>query len=72
MLHNSKYYFEGEAGVRYPVGAAVAYLVYVDPKASIMIEFNREKWEYRGEYSSSSRVVMELSDYGEKVDIYCR
>ena len=62
--------FDGEVGVRYPVGIAVAYLIYVDPKATIGIEFVRDKWELRGDYSSSKRVCLEIGDYGYDIDVH--
>ena len=69
-IQRNSYWFEGEVGVRYPVGLAVAYMIYVDPKADITIEFVRDKWELRGDYSSSKRVCLELGDYGNDIKVH--
>ena len=70
MLQRGTFWFDGEAGVRYPVGLVVAYMTYVDPKATIAIEFVRDKWELRGDYNSSKRVCLEMGDYGYDINVH--
>ena len=70
MLHKGTLWGDGEAGVRYPVGLAVAYIVYIDPKAKIELEFVRDKWELRGDYRSSKRVCLEIADYGYDISVH--
>ena len=70
LLEKHHYFFDNEIGVRFPVGATIAYLIYAAPKASIKIVFDHDKWENRGNYTSLSRVCIEMTDYGESVDIY--
>lgn len=69
IIRRGRFWFEGESGVRYPVGLAVAYIVYATPSARIKLEFVRDKWELRGDYSSSKRVCLRLSDYGNDVKV---
>ena len=64
LLDQEQYYFDGENGIRYPVGIAVAFMIYAAPDASVEIEFARDKWEWRGDYSGPHRVCLEISNYG--------
>lgn len=64
------FWFNGEIGVEYTVGLAVAVMIYMDPTATIEIEYVRDKWEFRGDYSASKRVCLEMSDYGYNVSVH--
>ena len=67
---NKDFWFNGEVGVEYTVGLAVAFIIYVDPAAIVEIEYVRDKWEFRGDYSASKRVCLEIGDYGNKVSVH--
>lgn len=69
LLNQGQYFFDGESGVRYPVGIAVAFMIYAAPDACVEIEFARDKWEWRGDYSGSKRVYLEISDYGTTFNV---
>ena len=67
---NNEFQFNGEIGVEYTVGLAVAVLIYVDPTANAEIEYVRDKWEFRGDYNASKRVCLEIADYGYSVRVH--
>lgn len=48
-------------GIEVPIAVAVACFVYGTPDCNIHIEWVRDKWESRGDYSSSFNVGFELS-----------
>lgn len=64
ILRFEKLLLDGGLGVRYPVGLAVAFIIYVNPTSKIEIEFVRDKREWRGDYRKSKCVCLEISDYG--------
>lgn len=59
------YDMDGCIGIRVPIGVTVAFLHYVNPEASLEMDFAHDKWEYRGDYSAAKRVCLRLKRYGE-------
>ena len=70
LLRFEKLWLDGGLGVRFPVGLAIAFIVYVNPTSKIEIEFVRDKWEWRGDYRNSKCVCFEISDYGFDTSIH--
>ena len=70
LLRFEKLWLDGGLGVRFPVGLAIAFIVYANPTSKIEIEFVRDKWEWRGDYRNSKCVCFEISDYGFDTSIH--
>ena len=54
LLDNKDFYWvmEGILEPEVSVAVAIAYVLFIDPKAAVYLEFLRNKWEYRGDYGT--------------------
>ena len=54
LLDNEDFYWvmEGILEPEVSIAVAIAYVLFIDPKAGVHLEFLRNKWEYRGDYGT--------------------
>ncbi len=61
VIEEKHYYYDGAVGILAPIALSVACFVYGSPDCKVYIEWTRDKWEYRGDYSSSFRYAFTVS-----------
>ena len=61
ILAGKKYELDGVVGVEVPVAVGVVIFCFFEPSAQISFEIIRDKWEYRGDYSSKNTLMWNLS-----------
>ena len=61
---------EGQVGLCYTIGMAIAYYMFESSDIDAEIVYCRDKWEYRGDYSSATRVTLHITPNIEEWRIY--
>ena len=63
---------EGQIGLCFTIGLAVAYYMFESSDIEAEIVYCRDKWEYRGDYSSATRAVLKISPEVKNWNAYNR
>lgn len=53
---------DGQIGIEFSVGLLVASYMFVSKEVRGSITYSRSKWEYRGDYSSATRLCLSVSE----------
>jgi len=67
---NNNTVYEGQVGLCYTIGLAVAYYMFESSDIEAEIMYCRDKWEYRGDYSSATRAVLHIEPETENWKVY--
>ena len=70
MWMNSLSVHEGNVGINFTVGLVVAECAFANNIESGELVFCRDKWEYRNDYSSSTRAVLKIVSDIDKWEAY--
>ena len=61
---------DGLLGIEFTVGLIVASYMFVSSNVSGGITYCRDKWEYRGDYSSATRLCLSVSEHTSDWETY--
>ena len=61
---------EGQTGLCFTIGLAVAYYMFETKDTDAVIVYCRDKWEYRGDYSSETRAAIKIAPKVEEWKVY--
>lgn len=61
LWKNNAYVSEGQIGLCFTVGIAVAYYMFESSDIDAEIVYCRDKWEYRGDYSKATRASLHIT-----------
>lgn len=61
---------EGQTGMCFTIGLAIAYYMFESKDTEAEIVYCRDKWEYRGDYSSETRATLKIAPKVEDWKVY--